>query len=46
MVIVETLPLFGVFLLATGVPLNQVAFFYIAGVAAMLFVFPKNPASQ
>jgi hypothetical protein len=46
MVIVETVPLFGLMLLTTGVPLNQVALFYAAGIAAMLLVFPKNPARQ
>jgi hypothetical protein len=46
MILSETSPLFGLMLLTTGVPLNQVALFYAAGIAAMLFFFPKNPATM
>jgi hypothetical protein len=47
MVLVETPPLYGlILLLTTGAPLKQVAPFYAVGIAAMLFVYPKNPAGQ
>jgi hypothetical protein len=45
MIFAETPSLYGLVLLTTGAPLNQVALFYVAGIAALLFFYPKNPAN-
>jgi hypothetical protein len=45
MVLAETPPLYGLMLLTTGAPLNQVVLFYAAGIAALLFFYPRNPAN-